>query len=66
MSEGRDSDLKEEARPRAGPPSGPGVRYTALSFSERLMEIGITPSMRRTWSALDNAMAESFVWSLKA
>jgi putative transposase len=43
-----------------------GVQYTSLSFSERLKEVGITPSMGRTGSALDNAMAESFVSTLKA
>ncbi len=46
--------------------SDQGVQYTALSFSERLKEVGITPSMGRTGSALDNAMAESFVSTLKA
>jgi putative transposase len=46
--------------------SDQGVQYTSLSFSERLKEIGITPSMGRTGSALDNAMAESFVSTLKA
>jgi putative transposase len=43
-----------------------GVQYTALSFSERLREVGIAPSMGRTGTALDNAMAESFVSTLKA
>jgi putative transposase len=43
-----------------------GVQYTALSFSERLGEVGITPSMGRTGTALDNAVAESFVSTLKA
>ncbi len=43
-----------------------GVQYTALSFSERLKEVGITPSRGRSGSALDNAMAESFVSTLKA
>lgn len=43
-----------------------GVQYTALSFSERLKEVGISPSMGRSGSALDNAMAESFVSTLKA
>ncbi len=46
--------------------SDQGVQYTSLSFSERLGEMGITPSMGRTGTALDNAMAESFVSTLKA
>jgi putative transposase len=46
--------------------SDQGVQYTALSFSERLKEVGIEPSMGRTGTALDNAMAESFVSTLKA
>jgi putative transposase len=46
--------------------SDQGVQYTSLSFSERLGEVGITPSMGRTGTALDNAMAESFVSTLKA
>jgi putative transposase len=43
-----------------------GVQYTALSLGERLREVGIRPSMGRRGSALDNAMAESFVSTLKA
>ena len=46
--------------------SDQGVQYTSLSFGERLKEVGITPSMGRTGTALDNAMAESFVSTLKA
>ena len=46
--------------------SDQGVQYTALSFSERLKEVGITPSMGRSGTALDNAMAESFISTLKA
>ncbi len=46
--------------------SDQGVQYTALSFSERLKEVGIKASMGRTGTALDNAMAESFVSTLKA
>lgn len=46
--------------------SDQGVHYTSLSFSERLKEVGIIPSMGRTGKALDNAMAESFVSTLKA
>jgi putative transposase len=41
------------------------AQYTARSFSKRLREAGIKPSMGRTGSALDNAMAESFVSTLK-
>jgi putative transposase len=46
--------------------SDQGVQYTALSFAQRLREVGITPSMGRSGTALDNAMAESFVSTLKA
>jgi putative transposase len=46
--------------------SDQGVQYTALSFAERLREVGKTPSMGRIGTALDNAMAESFVSTLKA
>jgi putative transposase len=35
-------------------------------LGERLKEVGIKPSRGRTGSALDNAMAESFVSTLKA
>src|ERR671915_116928 len=42
-----------------------GAQYTAISFGKRLAEVGIVPSMGRTGSALDNAMAESFVATLK-
>lgn len=43
-----------------------GTQYTSLSFGERLKEAGMFPSMGRAGSALDNAMAESFVSTLKA
>ena len=46
--------------------SDQGVQYTSLSFGERLKEVGIKPSMGRTGTALDNAMAESFISTLKA
>ena len=46
--------------------SDQGAQYTALSFAERLKEVGISPSMGRIGSALDNAMVESFVSTLKA
>ncbi len=36
-----------------------------LSFGKRLEEAGIVPSMGRAGSALDNAISESFVASLK-
>ncbi len=42
-----------------------GVQYTALSFGKRLEEAGIVASMGRVGSALDNAISESFVASLK-
>ena len=57
---------------RRSPPAGVihhsdrGSQYTSLSFGERLKEAGVFPSMGRVGSALDNAMAESFVSTLKA
>jgi putative transposase len=42
-----------------------GTQYTALSFGKRLEEAGIIPSMGRAGSALDNAISESFVSTLK-
>lgn len=42
-----------------------GAQYTALSFGKRLEEASIVASMGRTGSALDNAISESFVASLK-
>ena len=37
--------------------SDQGVQCTALSFSERLREVGIKPSMGRIGSALDNGLS---------
>jgi len=42
-----------------------GAQYTALSFGKRLEEAGIVPSMGQAGSALDNAISESFVSTLK-
>ncbi len=42
-----------------------GVQYTSLSFSKRLQDEGFLPSMGRVGSAYDNALAESFVATLK-
>lgn len=42
-----------------------GAQYTALSLGKRLKEAGIVRSMGRVGSALDNAICESFVASLK-
>lgn len=42
-----------------------GAQYTALSFGKRLEEADAVASMGRTGSALDNAISESFVASLK-
>lgn len=43
-----------------------GAQYTALSFGKRLDEAGIVPSMSRVGSALDNAISESFISTLKS
>jgi putative transposase len=43
------------------------VQYTSLAFGKkRLDEAGIVPSMGSVGSAYDNAMAESFVATLKS
>lgn len=66
------TEALEMALWRRGSPSGVihhsdrGSQYTALSFGQRLEEAGMFPSMGRAGSALDNAMAESFVSTLKA
>jgi transposase InsO family protein len=41
------------------------VQYTSLSFSKRLEDEGLLPSMGRAGSAYDNALAECFVTTLK-
>jgi putative transposase len=43
-----------------------GAQYTALSFGKRLEQCGIVASMSRVGSALDNAISESFVSTLKS
>ncbi len=42
-----------------------GTQYTALSFGKSFEEAGIATSMGRIGSALDNAISESFVATLK-
>lgn len=42
------------------------MQYTSLSFSVRFREVGFKALMERAEIALDNAMAEIFVWTLKA
>jgi putative transposase len=42
-----------------------GAQYTALSFGKRLEEAGIVPSMGKAGCALDNAISESFISTLK-
>lgn len=57
------------ARRRPGPGlvhhSDRGSQYTSLVFGERCRDAGIDLSMGARGSALDNALAESFVASLK-
>jgi transposase InsO family protein len=60
-----DGRTHKEASSRTDPSFQPGSHDTSLDFSERLKEIGITPSMGRTDRALDNAIAESFISALK-
>jgi len=42
-----------------------GVQYTSLSFGKKLEDEGLVPSMGRVGSAYDNALAESFVATLR-
>lgn len=42
-----------------------GVQYTSLSFGKRLEDEELLPSMGRVGSAYDNALAESFIATLK-
>ena len=45
-------------------PLEPG-QYTSYEYTERLIRAGIAPSRGRTGTALDNAMAESIMSTLK-
>lgn len=45
--------------------SDQGVQYTSLSFGKRLEDEGLLPSMGQAGTAYDNALAESFVATLK-
>ena len=42
-----------------------GSQYTSYEYTERLKRAGIAPSRGRTGTALDNAMAESIMSTLK-
>jgi putative transposase len=42
-----------------------GAQYTSYEYTERLKRAGIAPSRGRTGTALDNAMAESVISTIK-
>lgn len=42
-----------------------GSQYTSFAFSRRLVEAGLQPSMGSVGDALDNAMCESLIGTLK-
>ena len=42
-----------------------GTQYTSYEYTKRLVEAGIVPSRGRTGTALDNAMAESVISTIK-
>ena len=46
--------------------SDQGCQYTSLAFGKRCGEAGVRPSMGSVGDAYDNAMAESFLSTLKA
>ena len=56
---------RRKPSPRLVHHSDRGVQYTSLSFGKRLEDGGLLPSMGRVGSAYDNALAESFVATLK-
>jgi putative transposase len=60
-----DGGLEAQAIRRTRASFRRGAQYTAISFGKRLADVGIVPSMGRTGTALDNAMAESFIATLK-
>lgn len=43
-----------------------GAQYTSIAYTERIAELGITPSIGTVGDALDNAMAEAFVATIKS
>jgi len=56
---------RRKPAPRLVHHSDRGVQYTSLAFGKRLKEAKLVPSMGRVGSAYDNALAESFVATLK-
>jgi putative transposase len=56
---------RRKPAPRLVHHSDSGVQYTSLSFGKNLKDEGLVPSMGRVGSAYDNALAESFVATLK-
>jgi|SRR3712207_4311208 putative transposase len=62
----RDGHRKKEARSGISSPLRPwGAVHTSLSFGKRLKDEGLLPSMGQVGTAYDNALAESFVATLK-
>ena len=43
-----------------------GAQYTSIRYTERLLELGIAPSVGSRGDAYDNSMAEAFVGTFKA
>lgn len=43
-----------------------GSQYTSIAYTERIEALGITPSVGTVGDALDNAMAEAFVATIKS
>jgi transposase InsO family protein len=65
-------DALEMAHGLRQPPKGViahndrGSQYTSVTYTERLIELGLRPSIGSRGDAYDNAMAESFVGTYKA
>jgi transposase InsO family protein len=65
-------DTLEMAHGLRQPPDGViahndmGSQYTSVAYTERLLELGLRPSIGSRGNAYDNAMAETFVGTYKA
>ena len=58
-------DHADPAQPRLIHHSDRGAQYTAVRFTQRLVDAGVRPSMGSVGDSYDNALAENFLSTLK-